>query len=234
MKKYILAFVLATAALVPAASSLAADLEPPPPPVEDLRPTNYDWTGFYVGGWVGATCIEGELSDNSVPPAVDWELSGCGAKGGILAGYNHQFENWVVGLEADWGMSNEIATNEEVVATGADFAFTMDHIATLRARFGIALDDTLLFATVGGAWARGDLDAIIAADPDHIKGDHWGWTVGGGVEQVITENIRLKLDYLYTRFSGDNYFDTGCAVTCDVDVNDFDDHEVRVGAIWAF
>jgi outer membrane immunogenic protein len=226
MKKFLYSLAFAAAVLVPSAAALAADLDVPPPPVEDLRPASYDWTGFYVGGWAGATCIDGELTDNVGP--TDWEMSGCGWKGGVLGGYNHQFNQWVVGLEGDWGMSTDIATNEELLG---DFAFSMNHIATLRARWGVAFDDTLLFLTAGGAWAQGDLDGIIDPDPDHIKGNHWGWSFGGGIEQAVSDHIRVKLDYLFTRFSGDDYIDT---CPCDVTIHDFDDHEVRLGAIWAF
>lgn len=232
MKKLLLALALSTAALLPAASALAADLDVPPPPTEELRQSTYDWTGLYVGAWVGATCIDGTLTDNSaLPTPLDWEMSGCGFKGGALAGYNHQFNNFVLGLEADWGTTGDIATNEEA---GGDFAFSMKHIATFRGRWGVAFDDTLIFATAGAAYAQGNLDAIIAADPDNITGNHWGWTIGGGIEHAVTDNLRLRLDYLFTRFKGDNYYSTSCAATCDVDVHDFDDHEVRVGAIWAF
>jgi|JI10StandDraft_1071094.scaffolds.fasta_scaffold64993_2 outer membrane immunogenic protein len=230
MKKLLLALALSAAAIAPSATALAADLDaPPPPPVEELRPASYDWTGFYVGGWVGATCIDGELTDNGAP--ADWEMSGCGWKGGVLGGYNHQFDQWVVGLEGDWGMTGDVATNEEA---GGDFAFSMDHIATFRSRWGIAFDDTLLFATGGVAWARGNLDGIIAGDPNNMKSDHWGWTVGGGMEHAVTDQLRIKLDYLYTQFSGDHNVSTSCVAVCDVTIHDFDDHEVRLGAIWAF
>ncbi len=228
MKKLLLALALSAAAIAPSASALAADLDVPPPPMEELRSSTYDWSGFYIGAWAGATCIDGELTDLTPDPDELWEMSGCGWKGGALAGYNHQFNQWVIGLEGDWGMSGDIATNEEA---GGDFAFSMDHIATLRARWGYAFDDTLLFLTAGGAWAKGDLNGIIAAVPDHLKGNHFGWTFGGGIEQALSESFRVKLDYLYTRFGGDNYTDGGC---CNVDIPDFDDHEVRLGVIWAF
>jgi outer membrane immunogenic protein len=235
MKKLLLSLAFAASVFAPSATALAADLDvPPPPPVEELRPASYDWTGFYVGGWAGATCIEGILTEHQPgPPAVDvaWENSGCGWKGGVLGGYNHQFNQWVVGIEGDWGMSGSIAENEEIVGTGANFAFAMDHIATFRGRWGIAFDDTLLFATGGVAWAKGDVDGINgAANPNHIKGSHWGWTFGGGMEHAITDQFRVKLDYLFTRFNSDDYVE-GC---CDLTVEDFDDHEVRLGAIWAF
>jgi outer membrane immunogenic protein len=227
MKKLLLVSLLATSALLPATSALAADLDvpPPPPPVEDLRPASYDWTGLYAGGWIGSICANGIATDNTT--ATDYEASGCGFKGGVLGGYNHQFENFVLGLEADWGMSNQFATNQEA---GADFGINFDHLVTARARAGFAMDDTLFFVTGGGAWAYGDLNGIIAATPSHIHANHWGWTVGGGVEHALTDSFRVRMDYLYTQWSTENYTEA----CCNVDVNFGGEHEVRLGAVWAF
>jgi outer membrane immunogenic protein len=227
MHKLFLRLALITAAFVPAASALAADLDvpPPPPPVEELRPATYDWTGAYVGALVGASCIDGSLYDNT--GAQQYEMSGCGFKGGALVGYNQQFENWVIGMEADWSRTNDVVKNTDPTA---DFAFSMNHEVTVRGRVGWAEDNTLLFLTAGAAFAQGNLDGIVAATPDNITGKHWGWSVGGGVEHALTDQFRLKLDYLYTRYSGDKYQEA----CCDVDIDNFGNHEVRVGAIWAF
>jgi outer membrane immunogenic protein len=239
MHKVLFRLALLSAVALPAASAIAADLDmppPPPPPVEELRPATYDWSGAYVGALVGASCIDGELTEHRPavvgPPAVAaadilWEMSGCGWKGGVLAGYNHQFENWVIGLEADWSRSNDIVKNEE---STADFAFSFNHEATFRARAGYAMDDTLFFVTGGAAYAQGNLDGIIASVPNDITASHWGWSVGGGVEHAFTDQFRLKLDYLFTHYKGKNY----SAACCNIDVDDFDNHEVRLGAIWAF
>jgi outer membrane immunogenic protein len=237
MKKFFLLLAVATATLVPTAAAVAADLDvpPPPPPTEELRQATYDWSGAYVGAWVGATCVDGFLNDNAVvpPPITEWEADGCGTKGGILAGYNHQFDSFVLGVEADWGMSGEVVSN---TTPGADFAMSFDHLVTGRLKAGYAWDDTLFYTTGGFAWARGDLYGIDGfPNPDHIKADHWGWTIGGGVEHAFTDQLRLRLEYLYTRFEGANYYDAGCGVNpCDLDVEDFDDHEVKLGLIWAF
>lgn len=233
MHKLFLRLALATVAFLPAASALAADIDvmPPPPPTEELRPATYDWTGAYVGGWMGGTCIDSTLFDNSVGGGT-YLLAGCGFKGGVMGGYNFQMnDHFVAGVEADWGMSNNIVEN---IDPTADFAFKMNHIATLRGRAGYAIDDTLLFVTAGGAWAQGDLDGIVAADPNHIKVGHWGWSIGAGIEHALTDQIRIRGDYLYTRFQGKKYYSTSCAVTCDIDVHDFGDHEFRVGVAWAF
>ncbi len=231
MHKFLLRLALFTAAFVPAASALAADLDvpPPPPPVEELRPATYDWTGAYVGALIGSSCIDGTLFDNSGPQL--YEMAGCGFKGGALVGYNHQFDNWVIGAEADWSRTNDVVENNDPTA---DFAFRLNHEITMRGRVGWAEDNTLFFLTGGAAFAQGNLDGIVAADPNNITGKHWGWTIGGGVEHAFTDQFRLKLDYLYTKYAGDKYYSTSCAVTCDVDIRKFGNHEVRLGAIWAF
>jgi outer membrane immunogenic protein len=225
MKKHLLLLSFALSALLPVASSLAADLEPPPPPVEQLRPATYDWSGAYVGAWVGAACIDGTLVDNTT--GTNYLNAGCGYKGGINVGYNHQIDNIILGVEADWGTSNKIVENFDPTA---DFSFRLRNIATLRGRVGYAFDDTMIFATAGGAWAQGDLDGIISATPDQLTANHYGWTVGGGMEHAITDNVRIKLDYLYTHLNDGHYSDP----CCDVNVKWGDEHEVRLGMNYAF
>jgi outer membrane immunogenic protein len=227
MKQYLLAAALLISASASVTTAIAADLDPPPPPVDDLRGTSYDWTGAYAGGWVGSACVDGTLTDNSGTPGGTFENSGCGWKGGVVAGYNHQIDSIVIGLEGDWGMSNKIATNEE---TAVDFSFAFDHIATLRARLGYAFDDTLLYVTAGGAYATGDVDGIISNVPDHINADHWGWTAGIGMEHAITDNFRLRLDYLYTDLGKSDYQEACCDTTVDLK----GEHEIRLGGVWAF
>ena len=236
MKKFFLSLAISTAILVPASAALAADLDvdPPPPPTEELRQATYDWTGAYVGAWAGATCVEGALTETPALPTlpIEWENSGCGWKGGVMAGYNHQFDDFVLGVEADWGRSGSIAENETVIspAATADFAFTMEHIVTGRVRAGYAWDDTLFYTTGGVAWAKGDISSISGSGPKGLNGSHWGWSFGGGVEHAFTDQFRLRLEYLFTKFKGDDYSDA----CCDVEVEDFDDHEIKIGAIWAF
>jgi outer membrane immunogenic protein len=231
MKKYLLLASFAFTILSPIATAFAADMDeplpPPPPPVTELRPASYDWTGAYVGAWGGLACIDGNLHDNTT--ATNYLNAGCGAKGGVLAGYNYQMDDMVFGVEADWGMTDKVVYNTDPTA---DFSFAMNNIATARGRFGYAFDDTLLFVTAGAAWATGDVDGIISATPDHIKGSHFGWTIGGGVEHAVTDTIRLKMDYLYTQLNTAHY--SGACGTCDVDVDWGGEHEVRLGAIWSF
>ncbi len=218
MNQFFLRLATAAAVLLPATTALAADLPPP----DDLRPAYYDWTGFYAGAWGGILCIDGDVNDG----AGTFLMAGCGGKFGVVGGANYQIDSFVFGAEGDWGWGTNVVENRD---PGANFGFDVESIATLRARGGIAFDRTLLFATAGGAWAQGDLYGLSGAPP-HMDNDHWGWTIGGGIEHAVTDNLRLRLDYLYTDFSTETYT-AGC---CNVDVDWGNEHEFRLGAVWAF
>jgi outer membrane immunogenic protein len=231
MKKHLISLFVAASALVSVGSAIAADLDTlPPPPVSNLRPATYDWSGFYVGAWAGLACLDGRgsLTDN-ITPSGPWANGGCGIKGGGLAGYNFQMEDIVFGAEADLGTTGDIVRNTEA---GADFRFNMNYLATVRGRVGWAVDDTLFYVTGGGAYAQGELNGIVAATPSHLKADQFGWTVGAGIEHAMTDRLRLRLEYDYTQFPTTNYHD--CAGTCNVDWNWGGEHEVKAAAIWAF
>jgi outer membrane immunogenic protein len=231
MKKLLLLASFALSLILPVGSAIAADMDeplpPPPPPVAELRPASYDWSGAYVGVWGGVACIDGILRDNTA--ARSYINAGCGGKGGVLAGYNYQMDDIVMGVEADWGASGKVVHN---IDPTADFSFAMNSIATVRGRLGYAFDDTLLFLTAGGAWATGDVNGIVSTLPNHIHGNHYGWTIGGGFEHAVTDTIRLKMDYLYTQMNDVHY--TGGCGACNVNVDWGGEHEVRVGAIWSF
>src|SRR6188472_2401194 len=94
------------------ATAGAADMRvkapvPPPAPV-------YSWTGFYVGGDVGALWTRANAVMDPLPNVVFFgtfpntgSLNHTGFVGGLHAGYNWQVApSWVVGVEADWSWTN--------------------------------------------------------------------------------------------------------------------------------
>ena len=214
---------VAILALMPTAQAMAADA----PAVVQLRPAQYDWTGAYAGGWVGLACLDGSgsLVDNTA--GGTFYNGGCGFKGGALMGYNYQFDQFVVGAEADLGTSTDIVRNTDA---GADFSFKMNYLATLRGRAGWAMDDTLFYLTAGGAYAQGELNGIVSPNPSHLTANQFGWTVGAGMEHAVSDHFRLRMEYLYTKFANTNY----SSACCNVDWNWGGEHEVKAAAIWAF
>jgi outer membrane immunogenic protein len=230
MHKLFLRLALISVAFMPASSVLAADLDveivpPPPPPVEELRPATYDWTGGYAGVIVGSSCEDGEFTYSAT--GGKFLNAGCGLKGGGLVGYNLQIDEFVWGVEANIETTGTLTRNKQV---GADFKHSMPMIGRMNGRFGYAMDDTLLFMTAGGAYAKGLLNDNVSTTNTKLKADHWGWSIGAGIEHAVTDQFRVRFDYLYTQFD-DAKYKTAC---CTIDGGPGDEHEVRMAAIWAF
>jgi opacity protein-like surface antigen len=108
MKKIILATVLAG---LGSTSALAADLGArtyTKAPV--MAEAAYNWTGFYIGGDIGAANPSHDFTSNFMQNGTTRannvqhnSFSGASFTGGVHAGYNWQFApNLVAGVEGDW------------------------------------------------------------------------------------------------------------------------------------
>lgn len=167
--------LLAAAAVVMA--SLPALAQPAPayaPTYQNL----FNWTGFYVGlhgGW--------GWGDANVASQDGHSLGG-------QAGFNHQFVSGILfGIETD------------ISFTGADAnlggaTFSIDYFGTVRGRIGYAFDRVLVYATGGLAYAGGQF----SVGPFAYDHTHFGYVLGFGLEGMITPNISVRLEYLYTDF----------------------------------
>ncbi len=226
MSQLRLAALVLVGTILQTTAALAADYEPPPP-VDDLRPATYDWSGIYVGGWVGNLCLDESTFDDG---AIPLEADGCSIKGGITGGYNHQIQDWVLGVEVDYGIGGTVEHDYDPTATDDNLAF--NRVGTARVRFGYAFDDTLLFVTGGGAYLNAELTGqAIVGQRFKVDEDIMGWTIGGGVEHAVTDSFRLRLDYLYTQYNSATF--NPCN-TCEVETDFGGEHEVRLGGVWAF
>jgi len=184
----------------------------PPAPV----PVAYNWTGFYIGGYVGT--LWGD-SDWDFPDAVFQPATTnphySGFIGGGQVGFNYQIGAIVLGVEGDIGGSNAKAGKACPNVVG--FFFTCEtHIDTLgsvTARVGYAWDRTLVY--VKGGWAAGDVELRLVpnatggllgfAPPAVGSKTADGFTVGGGFEFGLTPNLSAKAEYMYFDFGTDRY-----------------------------
>ena len=162
----------------------------------------YNWTGFYAGAHVGYGWGRTEFRDpldycigtGSCPfPRFDYDLGG--VIGGAQAGYNWQTGNLVFGLEFDFSFSGIDKT--AVVRTTGNLSTDLDWLGTGRLRLGYAVNQALLYATGGFAYAKvsnayRDGSTFLGASEVN-----WGWTVGGGVEFAFAANWTLRGEYLF-------------------------------------
>ncbi len=131
-----------------------------------IAPTN--WTGFYVGGFLGAAYgrtdvrFVGDVTNSGNNPWVS------GPIGGVDAGYRYQYaNNWVVGVEGDiaaanlrgsksCGTFNGQDANGLIVGTGFSPAWfncqnKASWMATLAAQLGYSWHRTLFYVKAGAA-----------------------------------------------------------------------------------
>jgi len=182
------AFALTLGAAFPA---LAADAiydqapEPPAPPAAVAG----DWSGFYLGVYGGYNWLSSEIN-----PGVD--IDGIdGLTGGGFVGYNVQVDpNWVVGLE---GMAGLNGAENNFGATTVEQGWD----ASLRARLGYTFDSSMLYGLAGVAGTKAEVSNGANTDTN----THLGWTVGGGFETMLTDNVSARAEYNYADYGEERY-----------------------------
>lgn len=190
----------ATVATVFATSSgtSAADLPPNMPVKAPARIAIYDWTGLYVGGYVGYG--GGGFGANGRPlPAQGVFLphSPAGLLCGYQAGYNLQLPNRVVlGVEGDISFISPI---DRAKLESSSFNTTFNYFGTVRGRIGYAFGAWLPYVTSGVAW--GQTKVNINADDGSLLSSrsltHVGWTAGIGIEVAVGDGWSTKVEYDY-------------------------------------
>ncbi|MCP3463854.1 outer membrane protein [Bradyrhizobium sp. CCGUVB23] len=193
----------------------------------------YSWTGFYIGGNLGGGMASSHFDDPdfyaaSVTPARGFFT------GGAQIGYNYQFGRGLVGIEADVNGNSDF----KGTVLGGDWSRAMtvttkaDVSGTIRARAGLVIDNALVYATGGAAWADVKQTGIefnnVAASPTfgaptgltaNRSGVLWGGVIGAGVEYALSPNWIVGGEFLHTVYQdrGANIVTaagaSGCAAT---------------------
>ncbi|MBO0343814.1 porin family protein [Roseibium sp. CAU 1637] len=203
------------------AQALAADL----PYASDPAPTTYsdpvaaarfDWTGAYVGGNVGWGWGNFENSG-----AADTEANG--VQGGVHAGYNYMITpNFLAGVEADFQLSDLSDTG---TLGGVTAETSSDWNASIRGRLGFTFDRFLVYGA--GGLAVADQSLKVGGSSDDATAI--GWTLGGGVEGAVTNNITARLEYVHQNFGSEDFNISGTQYQ-----SELDDNIVRFGMSYKF
>ena len=127
-------------------------------------------------------------------------------------GYDKRMGNFVLGAVIEGGHSVARDSVSGFSTTPASYTISReaDYQANARLRAGYTPGGGALFyVTGGGAYARLDnkfttTNAANSFD-DNGKTNAWGYTVGGGAEVMVTNNIGLGLEYLYTDVKDKDY-----------------------------
>jgi outer membrane immunogenic protein len=214
INKFVIVAVTATA--ISSAPALAADMTVKAP----LSPAPYSWTGFYVGGSLGAAVAMGKVTDLSGslydPGSIGNDVS-LGAIVGANIGYNFQSGNLVYGVEADISYNTARADVGIYNVTPDDhLRSTSNALSTVRARVGYSFDKALLFVTGGLALSNLNVSATGNFGPTDfgtagVSGWQTGWIVGAGLEYAITRNWTVRVEGDYVDFGSRTAWTTSSA-----------------------
>lgn len=154
----------------------------------------------------------------------------------------------VVGDISYTDVSDEV-TGNSVTPAFYTFERDLEWLATGRLRGGFAFNRFLVYATGGFAYGSIDYDfstnsPAILVDVSEEDDDAFGYTVGGGVEAMLTPKISLGAEYLYTDLDVDTQTATfatanggppfGTGTDMRSEDEDFDFHTVRATLTYRF
>jgi outer membrane immunogenic protein len=199
-------------------SAFAADLPPPAPParapavyVAPPAPV-FSWTGFYIGGNVGAAWTQVNANDsfgNSWSNAQQAVFAGGGQ-----VGANYQFNWLVVGVEADfdWLANNHNSSNALSVPGGDSFQLSANNrwITTVAGRVGVGAHNWLFYAKGGGGWVGVNNPTLTdvtsgASISTSNSNSNSGWLAGGGIEWAFAPNWTARIEYDFLRLNNQSF-----------------------------
>jgi outer membrane immunogenic protein len=220
MKKLFLA-TTALAALI-AVPAGAADLRMPAKAAPAIAPACANFGGFYIGGHGGWTYYEHKFKDldnfgfgifgidnfgEFTNTDNDWHA-------GVQAGLNWQTGCTLFGVQVDWswtGVKTESFHTDFLDGSDgtAQLNSEMKWFGTARTRTGLVVENLLLYATGGFAFAgfdrnlafgfaEGGPTAAFSSDSSRV-----GFVVGVGTEWAISANWSLNSEFLYMGFKKD-------------------------------
>lgn len=210
--------LLASSALV---IGLGGQASAGPPPI-------YTWTGFYVGGHVGAGWDQTTFSDPGavIPPfgqvqsiaplGSSIDINASGFLGGVQGGYNYQFNNhFVVGVEGSFtGLNlNGFRTDpffDGKNGLGIRMSTRTDTIGAFSGRVGYAWNNFMFYGGGGLAWTHNAynfqnlsvLGNTVCPTGCDASGsiDRTGWLLKAGMEYALSQRWSTSLEYDHLQF----------------------------------
>lgn len=151
----------------------------PTPAAAPPAPETPNWTGVYLGAQLGWADVDTDAS----------ALSGNGLIGGIIAGYDVDLGDWVVGVGFDYDFAD----------IGLGGGIDLESVWRAKLRGGYKFGSGLAYGTFG--YAKADTNDIGSED---------GYFIGAGYEHLLTDSFSLGGEVLYHDFG--NFNNTGIEV----------------------
>ena len=237
-----------SAAIVALGTGVASAADLPmkaPPPV--YAPQIFTWTGFYIGGNIGAAWTRSEWQDTLFD--LDWgRTNDARFIGGGQIGVNYAFgggSNFVIGAEADFDWVGNHNGNGVTVVGPLGHGFNVvsndTWITTFAARIGFAADRALFYGKFGGGWVGNNgftvTDLTTGGAFTSSSNTASGWLVGAGIEYAFTNNWTVKLEYDYLGLPSRTFVVTGTVIPAlagDTITSNHNVQELKLGVNYLF
>jgi outer membrane immunogenic protein len=197
-----------------AGATQAADLGPVPEPAYKAPPViapPFSWTGFYLGGNLGAGWNNGSVTDSLF--GVNWSAnSNTTFVGGGQVGANYQFGSFVAGVEGDFDWFANENNSARVTAFGTTLQGSDNGrwLTTLTGRLGVASGVLLFYGKGGAAWVgSNNLTVTNVATGSSVSftnnNTNTGWTAGAGIEWAFYDHWSARVEYDYVGLSNSTF-----------------------------
>ena len=206
--KYLVAGACAAGMLMTAADIARADGRPAArgaAPVVQPAPTS--WSGLYFGLHSGFQWSEFDTGYPAFGTAFSVSHDSWVVGGQI--GIQHQFGNFVLGVEANL----TTAYRDDYASTNCPNALytcaaRFDDMLSIGPRFGWAMGKWMPYITGGYANAAFAEKEVLKTNNNQTFFDrerHGGWFIGGGVDMALANGWTIGLDYRHYEFDNGTY-----------------------------
>jgi len=173
-------------------------------PVAAISPPS--WAGFYVGGQVGDAWAHADYVHTSTSGFAEaFNFHPKSGIGGIHAGMQRQWGNWVLGVEGSFNLTRLDERLTSVPKAPVFKTFELDDIATIVGKAGFAANNWLIYAKAGWAVANIRTEGTSPVTGVTAGPQNWddGLTVGGGVDYLIASDWIVGIDFNYYHINFD-------------------------------
>jgi len=163
----------------------------------------YNWTGFYIGGHLGAAFSGSNTFNGLVLGNYNAQFLG-----GVQAGADYQFApNFVAGVE---GQYSWLGRNNVSSIFPAGFAYNDNQrgLGSVTGRLGYSFGTALAYVKGGYAYSDYSESLTLGGRPIAFalnSSHHNGYTVGAGLEYMFAQNWSGKVEYQYYDFGNSQF-----------------------------
>lgn len=225
---------LLLAATAAAAPARAADMPAAPgyyPPVAFPPPAIYHWTGFFIGGNLGADVLSDRITQTAAGTTTltgPANNSPVGFIGGGQFGFDYQVSALVLGIETTISVTNTSGTGHVLNSMPSTDNFTSAPrwLATATGRLGFAANNLLVYGRGGAAVMHTDYTESVGIGrvtivSTALNDNRTGFVAGVGLEYGLTEDLSARAEYDFFGFGTKTYNFPAPPVAIKSDLNMF-------------